>query len=209
MAAGKQVAPRAAPSAGHPAWRPGSWCASQRWGGAGGCQMGGAAPPHLPSSLLPPACSLQNLMLGGVCVRTRVESDKGSQVFLSRLSGNHKNGVCKRSCQWPGLPRLGRAGLGQQLRGLARPAHQLPGQGVKCPSPPQVSRLGIALPFACLSPLCSPSSQALLGCQLGLLPPHSCLFTSGARRESWSSPQGVGLTAACLAFSERVPALRF
>lgn len=55
---------------------------------------------------------------------------------------------------------------------------------------PQVSRTVMALPFACLSALCSPSSQALLSCQLGFLPPHSCFFTSGARRESADSPTG-------------------
>lgn len=36
------------------------------------------------------AFSSQNLMLGGVCLRKGVESDKGSQVFLLRLSENHK-----------------------------------------------------------------------------------------------------------------------
>lgn len=41
-------------------------------------------------------------MLGGVCLRTGVESLKGSQVSLLRLSGNHKMEFTEGPASGPG-----------------------------------------------------------------------------------------------------------
>lgn len=159
-------------------------------GGAGGCQMRvpESAPTFLPLS--PTILQLLKSHAWEVRVlRTGVGSDKESQVSLLRLSGNQKMEFTEGLASSPGCQDgVGRPG-GQRRRDLARPISQLPGQGMKW-FLSWVFRIITILPFACLSRPRSPSSQILLSCQLGFPPPHSCSFTSGARRESWSSPLG-------------------
>lgn len=65
--------------------------------------------------------------------------------------------------------RVGRAPAAAREFGKAGQPVARPGDEMLLP--PHVSRVGIPLAFVCLSPLCSPSSQALLSCQLGFLPP--------------------------------------
>lgn len=166
-------------------------------GGAGGCQMRvpESAPTFLPLS--PTILQLPKSHAWEVRVlRTGVGSDKESQVSLLRLSGNQKMEFTEGLATSPGCQDgVGRPG-GQRRRDLARPISQLPGQGMKW-FLSWVFRIITILPFACLSRPRSPSSQILLSCQLGFPPPHSCSFTSGARRESWSSPLGDG-TGSCV-----------
>lgn len=51
-------------------------------------------------------------MLGGVCFRTGVESDKGSQVSLLRLSGNHEMEFIEGPASGPGCQERGGQGSG-------------------------------------------------------------------------------------------------
>lgn len=112
--------------------------------------------------------------------------------FPSQIKWESRNGVYRSSRQGPALPGPGQAGPRQQLRGQpsARP-------GDEVLLSPQVPRTMTALPFVCLAPLCSPSSQALLSCQVGFLPPPQLFLYIWSQQGELERPHGGRGDGAC------------
>lgn len=156
-------------------------------GGAKKMPDGGAE--SFPVSSLPYHSSVNKISCWEVhVVRTGVGSDKESQISLLRLSG-----ILKQSLQ-KALPVAQAARIGgQHQRNLARPGSQSPGQGMR-QFLSQVPRILTALPFVCVSGFCSPSSQSLLRCQLGLLPPPQLFLYIWSQEGALELPGGLELS---------------